>query len=190
MLDLYFDISGETLPADYAFVLWKEALQILPWLGDDERCGFLPLKAPLESGIFWLPKRTKLVLRISREGSDGALALCERAMQISGTTIKFGSAKKRELQFHPTLNSHLVCGPDDETDFLSAVGRELAAMGIDCKLICGKSSHLGDDISGKSLVLFDLKPQQSLLIQEKGLGDYRRFGCGIFQPHKNITGLD
>jgi hypothetical protein len=32
----------------------------------------------------------------------------------------------------------------------------------------------------------DLEPEQSVLLQQAGLGDGREFGCGLFIPHKGI----
>jgi hypothetical protein len=32
----------------------------------------------------------------------------------------------------------------------------------------------------------DLEPEQSVLLQEKGLGTHRKMGCGLFLPHKGI----
>ena len=34
-----------------------------------------------------------------------------------------------------------------------------------------------------------LSKQQSILIQDKGLGEGRIFGCGLFVPHKSIDAV-
>ena len=68
----------------------------------------------------------------------------------------------------------------------------LDELGVAGKLICGKRVTVNDgqrSIHGYSLVLHDLKPEASLLLQYAGLGVDRQFGCGIFVPYKVITGL-
>jgi hypothetical protein len=38
-------------------------------------------------------------------------------------------------------------------------------------------------------MLHDIDLMQSLVLQERGLGLYRGYGCGIFIPHKSITAV-
>jgi hypothetical protein len=39
-------------------------------------------------------------------------------------------------------------------------------------------------------MLADLKKDESIRLQEKGLGDYRLLGCGLFVPQKNIESIE
>jgi hypothetical protein len=41
-------------------------------------------------------------------------------------------------------------------------------------------------IGGYSLMLHDIDLMQSMILQERGLGLHRGYGCGIFIPHKSI----
>jgi CRISPR/Cas system CSM-associated protein Csm4 (group 5 of RAMP superfamily) len=38
-------------------------------------------------------------------------------------------------------------------------------------------------------MLADLKPEESLRLQQQGLGPHRLMGCGIFIPHKGIDAV-
>ena len=38
-------------------------------------------------------------------------------------------------------------------------------------------------------MLHDLKLEQSALLQQVGLGEHRKLGCGIFVPHKSIAAV-
>ncbi len=38
----------------------------------------------------------------------------------------------------------------------------------------------------RSLMVADLSPDQSVHLQQIGLGPGRNFGCGLFVPHKGI----
>ena len=39
----------------------------------------------------------------------------------------------------------------------------------------------------RSLMVADLEPEQSIRLQQIGLGEGRRIGCGLFLPHKGIA---
>ena len=41
----------------------------------------------------------------------------------------------------------------------------------------------------RSLMLAGLTPEQSLALQQHGLGAERKLGCGVFIPHKDIGDL-
>jgi hypothetical protein len=44
-------------------------------------------------------------------------------------------------------------------------------------------------VRGFSLLLHGLTPAQSLAVQESGLGEGRKLGCGIFVPHKSVVAV-
>ena len=41
----------------------------------------------------------------------------------------------------------------------------------------------------RSLMLAELQPEESIRLQEDGLGPLRHMGCGIFIPHKGIEAV-
>ena len=41
----------------------------------------------------------------------------------------------------------------------------------------------------RSLMLADLTLEESLRLQQQGLGTHRHMGCGIFIPHKGIDAV-
>ena len=57
------------------------------------------------------------------------------------------------------------------------------------KAICGKTKNLIINNQKKytrSLMIADLTKESCILMQDKGVGEGRIFGCGIFLPHKSI----
>jgi hypothetical protein len=63
-------------------------------------------------------------------------------------------------------------------------------MGIAANLICGRAVVLEGEnqaIHGFSLVIHNLKPEDSLRLQYTGLGSNRQHGCGVFIPYKVIS---
>jgi len=41
----------------------------------------------------------------------------------------------------------------------------------------------------RSLMVADLEPEQSVRLQQIGLGEGRTIGCGLFIPHKGIKAV-
>ena len=41
----------------------------------------------------------------------------------------------------------------------------------------------------RSLMVAELQPEQSVRLQQLGLGDGRTIGCGLFLPHKGIAAV-
>lgn len=193
MVDAVFDISCDLVPADYPFALWNALIKHLPALDREVCVGVVPLRTAISEAGMLLPKRSKLVLRLTESLAADFAHLSGQPLDIGGCTLQLGGGKLRKIQAYPTLHAHLVIGVDDEVKFLEDVSGQLSELGITGKLLCGMRNtlHAPDRvIQGYSLVIHDLKPDDSLRLQYTGLGADRRFGCGIFVPYKVITDLD
>jgi CRISPR-associated protein Cas6 len=206
MIDLAFDLEGGTLPADYPFALWSEIVRHAPQLAKEKFAGVLPLRTAESNEGLLLAKRAKLVLRIPTTLAEYAAA-CLPGKQLNlakqlhvAASIKqpgegallLGEGKLHKIHPFPTIHAQLVTGASDELIFTDCINSKLSEMGIAGKLICGKRRTLTGDqqtIHGFSLVIHDLKPEASLQLQYAGLGEERHFGCGVFVPHKVISGL-
>ncbi|MBI3901851.1 MAG: type I-MYXAN CRISPR-associated protein Cas6/Cmx6 [Nitrosomonadales bacterium] len=193
MVDMVFDLRGGLVPADYAFALWDEAAYILPWLEAEETAGMLPLRGSVSGTDWLLPQRAKLVLRLPVGVASKAVALSGQELALGSCMLQVGKGKERPLQAYTTLHAQMVESADEEERFLADMEEQLRALEVSCKWICGKRhsvSGAGRSLDGYSLVLHDLKPEASLQVQRAGLGGNRRFGCGVFVPYKDISGLD
>lgn len=194
MIDMVFDLMGESLPASYPFALWEELLRLAPQLAEHKHAGQLPLRLTSNSDGMLLPKRTKLTIRLQRELADQIAALLsDQQIKVEESRLQLGKGKKRAIQHYPTIHAPLVAGVSDEEKFLADIKAELLALGVTGNLICGKRQTLSSNqraIEGYSLVIHDLKADASLKLQYAGLGGFREFGCGVFIPYKVISGLD
>lgn len=193
MIDLLFELRGERLPAAYPFPLWAELARLAPALAEDERVCVLPLKVAESGDHVLLAKRTRLALRVPQELAEIAAALVGTELDIPPGRLALGEMKPRALQPYPTLHAPLALGPDDEIGFMEAVQARFDALGIRANTICGMRRTLSDgrqSVSGYSLVVHDLKPEASLLLQSAGMGEGGRYGCGIFVPYKVISDLE
>lgn len=194
MIDLVFDLMGESLPASYPFALWDELLRLAPQLAEHKHAGQLPLRHASHSEGMLLPKRTKLAIRLQQELADQiADLLSDQLIKVEESRLHLGRGKRRSIQHYPTIHAPLVAGTNDEEQFMADIKAELLALGVTGSLICGKRQTLRSGqrvIEGYSLVIHDLKPDASLKLQYAGLGGFREFGCGVFIPYKVISGLE
>ena len=203
MIDVAFKINCKTLPYDHAFSLSNEILKYLPWLKGNKLTGIQTLHGP-ESGNGWtraeneeifLSKRTRLILRIPKSEYDKTCKLEGETLEVLGNDIKIGKASKKPFLTVRDLICRFVLTDDDlnESDFLKYVAKEFESHEIHLrKAICGKTKSFtinGDQKFTRSLMIADLSKENSIKLQDVGVGIGRIFGCGIFLPHKSIDAV-
>ena len=203
MVDVAFKINCKTLPYDHAFSLSNAILKHLPWLEDNKLTGIQTLHGP-ESGNGWtraeneeifLSKRTRLVLRIPKSDFEKACVLQGETLRVLGNEIKIGKASKKPFLTVRDLICRFVLTDDDldESEFLKYVAEEFEHNQIHLrKAICGKTKSFtinGNQKFMRSLMIADLSKENSIKLQDLGVGIGRIFGCGIFLPHKSIDAV-
>ena len=75
---------------------------------------------------------------------------------------------------------------------MAAVERELSSLAIGGARVCGKRGQMlvsGQVCHTFSLMLHALPPDQSLHLQQFGVGPHRVLGCGVFVPHKSAAAV-
>lgn len=190
--DVQFDLSGNEIPADHGYSLYQALSALLSWLGEAEGAGIHPIHgAPTgRNDNLVINRRVKLVLRVPVERLADVQALVGRRIDSGAGELAIGAAKEKQLIPFADLYAPLVdLGTADEVEFLEAARAELEKMAVKCGLIPGKKRKMrlpGGEIWGYSLMLHDVGQEQSLRVQEQGLGRHRAYGCGLFVPHKSI----
>ena len=193
-VDMVFNVRGNSIPRDHGFMLWRELRACLPWLDAEVHAGIHSIRgAPANDGMLLLTQRTKLVLRLPLARVADAQSLRGQQLDLDGYVLQIGASRQRPLLAFATLYSQLVCtGSDDEPQFLKDIAAQLGHLNVTCQFICGRRRALRagqTEVRGHSLMLHDLKPEQSTLLQQVGLGAHRKLGCGIFVPHKSIAAV-
>lgn len=207
VVDLAFRVTCPTLPLDHAHALSTALLGALPWLADEPQAG-IHLIHGATSGNGWmrpedtvnellhLSRRTRLLLRLPQARLDDARELTGEQLDIAGFPLAVGRSDVRLLSSLSTLFSRYVLTYKavDEEEFLELAAAELKVMGIDCrKMLCG-ITHTHDLPDGKmitrSLMVAELDKEQSVQLQQLGLGEGRKVGCGLFIPHKGIEAVN
>lgn len=202
VVDVAFAITCRALPVDHAWALSEAVTQVLPWLLEDSRAGIHTIHVA-DSGNGWMrpqgpddllypSRRTKLVLRVARERIEDSRSLSGRTLDVAGHELRVGGAAVRPLSDATTLFARYVVAEDDDSEsaFLTAMHAELQRLGIEPKkMLCGIERALHTPqrrIRTRSLMLADLGVQESVRLQQEGLGPLRHRGCGLFIPHKGI----
>lgn len=192
MSEVQFDLAGQELPEDHGYALYRELCRHLPWLAEVPELGVQSVHGTPSgrNANLVINRRTKLVLRVPVDRVKAVEALVGKSIDPGAGPIIIGALKVRSLTPFQTLYAHFAAmGTEDEAEFLARARAELAAMGIQCGLMCGKKRQLTTPegmVRGYSLMLHDLTLLQSMQVIEKGLGLHRAYGCGIFVPHKSI----
>jgi CRISPR-associated protein Cas6 len=207
VVDISYKLECKTLPIDHAHSLSTAIQEALPWFAEEEQAG-LHLIHVAESGNGWyrpedpeneilcLSRRTRLTLRVPKHRIDDAHALSDVSMEVDGhnLTVKEGAVKS--LVALPTMFSRYVeteAGKDEDS-FLVDMARTLEQMGIPVmKLMAGREHRfrLGDGHRvTRSLMVADLSPEQSVKLQQQGIGTGQKYGFGLFIPQKGIKAVN
>ena len=193
--EVHFELQGTLLPRDHGYPLFLELSRLLPWLADETLAAVHHIHGA-ETGkddLLILNRRAKLVVRIPTHREADLAILSGQTITIGGFKLTIGKGKTKPLARHSPLYAHCVTtGGMDEETFASDIIRILDELNITCRFICGRRQTIttADGVAyGYSLLLHELPVEQSILVQQRGMGGNRKIGCGIFIPHKSTNAL-
>ncbi len=202
VVDVVYNIQCRCLPVDHVWALSRAISAALPWFADEPEAGLHPIHVA-ESGNGWmrpdapdallqLSRRTRLMLRLPKHRTEDAGKLTGQTLDVGGNTMKVEKATVKPLSAITTLFSRYIVSAEgmDEAAFLREAQSLLAGMGIrPKKMLCGIERVIATPdrrIHTRSLMLADLAVEESVKLQQRGLGPGRTLGCGLFLPHKDI----
>lgn len=207
IVDLVFDIKCKTLPVDHAYSLYSALREALPWFEEEEAAG-LHLIHVAESGNGWMrpedpenevlyvSRRTKFTLRLPKHRIADVETLLGQELDIAGHALELTKYSTKLLQPLPTLFARYVMSSADEDEmaFMQRMAAAMKEMGIPVKkMMPGRSHQLRTPegaIHTRSLMLADLTPDDAITLQQRGVGEGRKIGCGLFVPHKGIKAVN
>lgn len=200
VVDLSFPVIGHQLPIDHGYPLYGAICRVLgPSLHGSEPVGVFPISG-IRAGpaMLHISDRSRLRLRTPVEHIPGVLGLSGESLEIDGQRIRLGVPQTLALTPAAVLAARLVTikGFREPEPFLEAARRQLDALGIRGRAeipVRRTGPHGGEPtrrilrikdkkVVGFAMIVSELTAEESLILQEHGLGGRRRMGCGLFVP--------
>ena len=126
-------------------------------------------------------------IRTPQERIGDLVGLAGKTVTIGDRQVRLGVPKVRGLEPATALRSRLVTikGFMDAETFAQAVRRQLDALEISERVILTIGKRRTINIRDKEVVGFEvtleaLTAEESIALQEQGLGGRRHMGCGVF----------
>lgn len=207
-VELVFKLKGSVIPADHGYQLFSALTKTMGEIHNKSEIALHNINGdPIDNRLLKLTEKSRLAFRLNSESIEQLLPLTGRCLTLGDHEIQIGTPQTFNLKTVSRLYSRLVVikGYMEPDEFLEAAGRQIDALGVKGKRalipVNETSKNAGGRgtrspflrrtirISGKEVVGFalgvgDLTAEESLIIQEKGIGGRRHFGCGIFIPDR------
>ncbi len=186
-VDLAFQLTGKTLPVDHGYAVYAAISRILPRWHEEGSAGMGLIRGRyVGQGLLDISPRTELVLRVSANSIPAVLPLAGKSLDLAGHTVRVGVPSTRALVPAVALYAHLVTtkNGNDQDRFEAEVWRQLDALGVKGRLTVGERRTFGvhrKQVVGYSVLVSELTAEESIVVQENGVGGRRKMGCGFFE---------
>jgi CRISPR-associated protein Cas6 len=178
------------IPIHHQHQLLASLSRIVPEIHALRTVGVHPIRGTrIAPGLLELDRRSAVMLRASAGLLPRLVLLGGKKLDIGGCLVRLGVPQLFGLSPAACVRADLVTikGYLEKPTFETAVRRQLDALGTSNSVrveVGGR--HIiqirGQAIVGFSLRLGGLSEDESIRVQQIGLGGRRHFGCGLFQP--------
>lgn len=191
--DLHFPLTGKNIPIDHGYKLYAALSRLIDLqpnlcLHESDDIGIHPIRGRYTGpGQLLLTPLSHLIIRLSAEYTSSFLVLAGKILNIGDDYIHIGIPKLTDLLPAPNLYAHMVTTKNghDEARFDEEISRQLTALGVGGKPHRGQRRILRIKekcVVAHSLLVTELTAEESIRLQEAGLGGRRKLGCGVFMP--------
>ncbi|MGB0722607.1 MAG: type I-MYXAN CRISPR-associated protein Cas6/Cmx6 [Gammaproteobacteria bacterium] len=207
ILDVSLRLTGRAIPVDHAYALSRAILAELPWMADEAAAGVHQIHVAAsgngwmrpEGGdgdaLIYMSRRTRLTLRVPKNRVPDCEALRGKVLNLNGHEVEVsGGVEIKPLSALTTIFSRYVLAQsgESEDDFLHRIVATLAdERDIRVrKILCGRETRFAaadGPCSARSVMLAEIDKEESVRLQQHGLGAGRLMGFGLFIPHKGIA---
>ena len=197
VVDLFFHVQGKEVPVDHGYTLYSAISRILEsgeenkWLHNADNVGLLPIRGHYAGqGKLMLDQHARFGLRLPVNLIPKVLRLAGKRLDVDGEALRVGVSTTSALIPAPVLYAHIVTtkNGEDETRFDAEIQRQLDALGIKGKPTRGPRRIVtikDKKVVGYSLLVSELTAEESIRLQEQGLGGRRKMGCGVFVARRD-----
>lgn len=192
-VELSFPIRGQSFPADHGYGLYASLILLFPELRYTSQLSILTIPGiPDRQGKIFLTDQSHLRIRVPVSKIPLVYPLAGKKIKIGIHEVQTGIPYVSVLQPAPTLRARIVTlkGHLEPQSFLAATRRQMDALGIAGELSIplnrdGEPSRKTIKVKRYTVVGFTtevtgLSDEDSLKLQQWGLGGKRRMGCGVF----------
>ena len=187
-IDLAFRLTGSAVPVDHGYALYAALSRILPEIHVAKDVGVQPIRGVYSgNGTLHLADLSRLILRLPDEQIQAYLKLAGKRLALDDHLLSVGVPEARTLRPVVRLRARLVTikGFLQEDEFLAAAKRQMEQLGVNGQAHIGarRTFRVRDkQVVGFEMGVTQLTAEESLTLQERGLGGRRKMGCGVFVP--------
>lgn len=187
-VDLAFKLTGSKIPVDHGYALYSAISRLAPEIHESKNVGVHPIRGTYSgNGELMLRDSSRLVLRLESERIGDFLKLAGKRLEVDSHGLRVGIPEVRILRPPAALYSRLVTikGFMEPELFREAAKRQLEKIEVRAELQVGerRTFRVKDkQVVGFEVAATELGAEDSIRLQESGLGGRRHMGCGIFVP--------
>ena len=204
-VDVLFRVIGTEVPSDHGYALFSALSRILEtesdrWMHGNPHIGLHTIRGVgLGNGRRLIGPNARIGLRLPSNLLPRSLKLAGKSIDLDGCKLRIGISETHALVPATTLHCRTVTTRNGHQParFDAEIARQLAALGIRGKVFrspanIGKTDGRDPSrrifrvkdkrIVGYSMLATELTAEESIQLQERGLGGRRRMGCGVFVP--------
>lgn len=196
-VELCFPVRGKYLPADHGYALFAACVHLNPEIRQQETLSILTIPGyPDKQGKILLTEQSHLRIRTPISQIPLVYSLSGKSICLGVHEIAIGIPKIFMLQPADTLKSRIavIKGHQEPESFLAAAQRQLDELEISAQISIPRDKK-GDyyrktikvkryTVVGFSMQVSGLSEEDSLKLQQWGIGGKRHLGCGYFLPCK------
>jgi CRISPR-associated protein Cas6 len=211
IIELSFRLRGTPLPYDHGYPMYRAVAAIVPWVAEPAQIdlAIVPIQGSPHGGFLHLTSGSHLAFRLNEEDADRLSSLSDQSLVVDAAVLRVGRPTAYRLRPVPGLSSPFVVAEqqrysDDVLEWLKTEfqaleiravpslrakhGRKSAGPGGQDRrsFDCPFERHIrhidGRTVVGWEVQVFGLGPEESVRLQERGVGPGRRYGCGVFLP--------
>ncbi len=208
VVDVQFPVRGNLIPVDHGYLLFSSLSHLIPELHGDDGVAVHQINGPLVGNRCRLvTDQSRLTIRLPSERIREILPLAGKSLSVGDHKVEVGVPHTKALVPSARLYSSLVVikGFMEPAPFLEAARRQLDALEVKGVPHLVEQMHIQEanrhnetgshspvlrrtirirdkEIVGFALGVEELNAEESILLQEIGIGGRRRFGCGVFVP--------
>ncbi|MGI2909048.1 type I-MYXAN CRISPR-associated protein Cas6/Cmx6 [Tolypothrix sp. VBCCA 56010] len=199
-VDLTFKLRGAPISLDNGYAIYRALSSICPSLHELKSIGIHPIAGiPTRNNLLELTAQSRLKIRIYHQQIPLIYPyLAGQAFHIGKNFYQLDIPDYKPLISSESVYSRLVIikGFQDSTNFIEAVQRQMDNLGIQGKIelltrqdgtpqrrqLTINKEGKQFKVRGFGVKISELNPEDSLILQEQGIGGKRKMMCGIFVP--------